>query len=68
LGNGVNGFCRYQYDNVFRTGKIEVPTGKMKNRRFGTYKVHNIYDKSMKTRVIKTQKVAKKGEDLIVVK
>lgn len=59
---------RDQYDNVFRTGKIEVPTGKMKNRRFGTYKVHNIYDKSMKTRVIKTQKVAKKGEDLIVVK
>jgi poly-gamma-glutamate capsule biosynthesis protein CapA/YwtB (metallophosphatase superfamily) len=63
-----NGIYRDQYDNVFRTGKIEPPTGKMKNRRFGTYKVHNIYDKDWKTRIIKTQKKADKGADLVIVK
>jgi hypothetical protein len=63
---GFNGIYRDQYDNVFRTGKIEPQGGKVKNRRWALRKVHNIYDKDWKTRNLKTMKKLKGGNDLIV--
>lgn len=47
---------RDQYDNIFRTGKIEpVKAGKNKQRKYREWKAHNIYETSMEDRLIKTR-------------
>ena len=63
----VSNLLRDQYDNVFRTGKIEpVKAGKNKQRRYRTYKAHNIFETSMEMRKIRTAKTSggKKEDDL----
>jgi len=55
---------RDQYDNIFRTGKIEpVKAGKNKQRKYREFKAHNIYETSMETRLIKTRMAPIKGNE-----
>lgn len=65
----VGSMLRDQYDNVFRTGKIEpVREGRNKQRKHRLYKAHNIYETSMQHRQIMTRgEVQKEGNpDLVI--